>query len=298
MDAASDSQIWPLLHNLDLDTSQFPLHRSKRRWVVFSDLHCKSSTLEPCLEVLDLVRDTCRARNAGAIFLGDFWDVRYVFRVQILNQVMTALHTWNDIPVVMIPGNHDMVDKPGRSHALSVLEYALPSADQILVADRPTRFLDALWLPYMPTAELDQWLQPFRDPVSPGVGCCFMHAEIKGSFVGENVQWMRGIDSQGLRDGLRVYSGHFHNPQKVSERVFYVGSPYEVTAAEAGQQKSLLVLDRDMGWAVQEKEEICIGPRHFKVASMQEMEALPRLAPGDRVVVTRSIPELNGNEFG
>lgn len=291
--------MWPLVNNLDIEGSNFPLHRSKRSWVVFSDLHCKSSTLAPCLEVLDKVRRKCNEVDAGAVFLGDFWDVRYVLRVQILNQIMSALHAWEGIPVVMIPGNHDMVDKPGRSHSLSVLQYAFPRHDQVVIADVPTRFLDALWLPYMETQDLQTWLRPLSDPAAktkPNISSCFIHAEIKGSFVTENIKWTRGLEPQSFGKGVRIYAGHFHKAQQVSSRVCYVGSPYEVTAAEAGQPKSLLVLDRLNGWAVQEKEHISIGPKHFKVASLQEIEQLPQLSPGDSVIVTRSLPEICSDE--
>lgn len=41
-----------------------------RDWIVFSDLHVSSKTLDVCLEVLRQVRDIACARQAGIIFLG------------------------------------------------------------------------------------------------------------------------------------------------------------------------------------------------------------------------------------
>eukprot|EP00879_Flechtneria_rotunda_P028700 GHRR01030911.1.p1 GENE.GHRR01030911.1~~GHRR01030911.1.p1 ORF type:complete len:233 (+),score=26.31 GHRR01030911.1:104-700(+) len=42
-----------------------------RGWVVFSDLHCSSKTIDTALEVLQLVRKEATARNAGVLFLGE-----------------------------------------------------------------------------------------------------------------------------------------------------------------------------------------------------------------------------------
>ena len=47
-------------------------------------------------------------RDAGIIFLGDFWHVRGSLEVELLNRVLQSLRQWT-VPVVMIPGNHDQV---------------------------------------------------------------------------------------------------------------------------------------------------------------------------------------------
>lgn len=52
-----------------------PEWQAKRRWVVFTDLHVKDSTLDTCVEVLHRVEAEAARRDAGVLFLGR-WRVR------------------------------------------------------------------------------------------------------------------------------------------------------------------------------------------------------------------------------
>jgi len=51
---------------------------------------------------------------------------------------------------------------------------------------------------------------------------------------------MRASD---LPPGVTMYSGHYHKPQTIpsggntGSQIVYIGSPYEVSLAEKGQQK-------------------------------------------------------------
>lgn len=84
------------------------VHESMSRWIIFSDLHVKDSTIEVCEEVLIKVHEAARERQAGVIFLGDFWHIRGALNVELLNRILSSLAQWTQ-PLVMIPGNHDQV---------------------------------------------------------------------------------------------------------------------------------------------------------------------------------------------
>jgi hypothetical protein len=83
-------------------------HSQTLKWIVFSDLHVKGSSIDCCEEVLREVHSAAVQRNAGIIFLGDFWHVRGALNVDLLNRVLKSLRQWKQ-PVIMIPGNHDQV---------------------------------------------------------------------------------------------------------------------------------------------------------------------------------------------
>jgi metallophosphoesterase superfamily enzyme len=85
-----------------------PDHVHCNNWVVFSDLHVKSSSIDVCEKVLHEVHEAAKKRKAGIIFLGDFWHVRGALNVDLLNRVLSSLSKWS-CPVIMIPGNHDQV---------------------------------------------------------------------------------------------------------------------------------------------------------------------------------------------
>ena len=93
----------------ELKTIQAPVrHQQTSKWVIFSDLHVKSTSIESCEQVLQAVHEAAVSRDAGIIFLGDFWHVRGALSVDLLNRVLRALEQWTQ-PVIMIPGNHDQV---------------------------------------------------------------------------------------------------------------------------------------------------------------------------------------------
>ena len=78
-------------------------HAKCRRWIIFSDLHVKGSSMETCEKVLKEVHAVALQKDAGIIFLGDFWHVRGSLSVELLNRVLRSLQLWTQ-PVIMIPG--------------------------------------------------------------------------------------------------------------------------------------------------------------------------------------------------
>ena len=92
--------------------------RTIDKWVLFSDLHCSPSSLATCLTILSTVHEAAKERGAGVIFLGDFWHHRGTIRVDCLNSILNALSDW-EVPMIMIPGNHDQVTLSGSEHSLT-----------------------------------------------------------------------------------------------------------------------------------------------------------------------------------
>jgi len=78
------------------------------RWVVFSDLHLSAKSAPTCEQVLARVHEEALRRDAGVLFLGDFWDKRGDLPVEPLNKVIVALQQWTQ-PLIMLTGNHDQV---------------------------------------------------------------------------------------------------------------------------------------------------------------------------------------------
>mmetsp|Transcript_34442 Transcript_34442/g.82178 ORF Transcript_34442/g.82178 Transcript_34442/m.82178 type:complete len:481 (+) Transcript_34442:53-1495(+) len=110
-----------------------------REWVVFSDLHVSRTSLSTCLEVLERVHEEAVQRQAGVIFLGDFWHEKGILRIEPLNAVLQALSTWT-VPLIALPGNHDQATLDGTAHALVPLALVLPSA---YIISQPTVLLNA-----------------------------------------------------------------------------------------------------------------------------------------------------------
>jgi hypothetical protein len=58
------------------------------------------------------LKKSCNSQlcSFALIVAGDFWHLRGALRVDVLNAVMAQLAQWT-VPVVLLPGNHDQVDR-------------------------------------------------------------------------------------------------------------------------------------------------------------------------------------------
>ena len=85
-DPAADAASTAAATRVDIlaDDALGPDHARCRRWVVFSDLHLNRKTSEVCVDVLRAVHREALARDAGILFLGDFWHARGAIPVEPL----------------------------------------------------------------------------------------------------------------------------------------------------------------------------------------------------------------------
>lgn len=246
------------------------------RVLAFTDLHVSARTLDRAVVVLREVREHALRRGATHIVcLGDFWDARGSLNVRQLDAVLDELHRWRDarIPAVLIPGNHDQVSLSGRVHGIRFAE-AFPN---VAVATEPL-----LW------AEHRVAFLPWREDPSaqaalfdlPGEGwTVFAHAEVTGAVTnGRHTAAGRVGLEQIARHCRACYVGHYHRRQRLGDRTWYLGSPFEHNFGEAGDPKGLALITPDRA----EPEWIPLEgfPRHHRVTLGASP---PALAPHDIV---------------
>ena len=276
-----------------------PRHAATRKWVVFSDLHVKGSSMDSCAEVLHHVHEAALARDAGIIFLGDFWHVRGALNVELLNRVLRSLRQWTQ-PVIMIPGNHDQVTLGGAVHALEPLMYAF-HPDQVLLISEPAVCLGALWIPYRRDPQLMSSILRAGEAASPDrVGIIFCHADVRGAYMNDGMRSRDGLDISSFPPGLPIYSGHFHKPHTMTKgrsSLRYVGSPYQTSLSEAGQEKFLYTMAYTPAessffgsssaapvWKEQERWALDVGKKYFKAVNVSD-PSVDKAKRGDRVVL-------------
>lgn len=132
--------------------------------------------------------------------------------------------------------------------------------------------------------------------------------DVRGAAMNDNTASRRGLQPTVFPPHLPTFSGHFHKPHRVPRcPVTYVGSSYQTSLSEAGQEKRFLVVRRPEhpGDAWQEIDNIGvdIGRRYFRPASLGDARQLldqGSLRAGDRVVLnlaestSRELEELRG----
>ena len=280
------------------------LCEATQHWITFSDLHVSARTCATCVSVLKTVKQHVQDVSAktkqktGVLFLGDFWHEKGALPVAPLNLVMTEVASWN-FPALFLVGNHDMADAAGAVHALTPIMAANPA--HVHVFDKPAIFLDAMWIPYRQAGDAVQSSMEMAQ--GQKFSAVFCHLDLAGAKVNNAAQARRGIapdELVGSTSALRVWAGHYHLPQSVESTtgasVQYVGSPYQVTRAERGQTKRLVVLDRNEGWT--EVPDLSlpldVGPRHFEFdLSSYAMHG----AANEYVSALQNVPSMRRGDF-
>ena len=277
-----------------------PAHAAAKRWIVFSDLHVSRRTAPVTMEVLRAVHDEAEARSAGVVFLGDFWHARGAIPVEPLIDALEIFRAWR-VPTVMIPGNHDQVTAGGETHALAPLRAANPA--MIAIVSSPAAWRGALWLPYRrdPATLRDAVNHAATLRGARSISAIMCHADVRGASMNETFQARDGVDpdvfrlaSSGEGEGgegegggesdtnsPRVFTGHYHKPHTVpGTRITHVGSLHQVSRAEAGQTKALIVLDAEAGWRGDE------GAAAFAGDAEESSTRRRRLSPGGDPAIT------------
>ena len=279
-------------------------HTKCNRWIIFSDLHVMPTTLSTCIKVLDFVHATAVDKQAGILFLGDFWHHRGFVRVDCLNAVLKAMSKWK-VPSIMIPGNHDQVNLGGTEHALTPLKDAYRIICQdgskqngALILSYPTKFMNALFVPYI--RDKTKMKAVLASEEAANSTSLLVHADVKGASMNDLIRSQHGISAEHFPRDKCIYSGHFHKPHIVSvnsvSEIRYVGSPYQISLAEAGQSKYLLLVDSNQHWNCIEEIAIDIGRRHHRVSTVLGFLNIDRnetLRVGDKVSLIVPQQELD-----
>ena len=275
-----------------------PNIEKKNKYIVLSDLHVKRETAKTCVQALQITHAEAKKRDAGVLFLGDFWHARGALPVEPLNLILRELQTWT-VPIIMIPGNHDLISRSGNGVSLVPLATTIGPENCLLIT-QPSACLGALFIPYMhDNVKLKGVLKEAQKLVD-SMTAVFCHVEVAGARLADKIisrASPRQLNPKDFPPRMKVYSGHLHRPHVVSGNITYVGSPYQVSAAEHDQNKNLLVLDRSQGWNIIERIPIDIGPRYITL-NLRSMPRLPDIRASDIVTVqTHSQDDENMKEL-
>lgn len=272
----------------------------------FSMLPDQRYALEQTLEAAK------RERPAAILLAGDLYDrpVPSGGAVALLNWFLTQLAERN-IPCLAIAGNHDSGVRIG--FASEILEKQGLYLAGTATAELPhVRFQEGdveamVWLlPYLRPGEgaaffPESHIQSYDDAVRvllahqtvERTNCNILvaHQFVTGAGVTPErsesevvtVGGVDNVDSSAFAAFDYVALGHIHGPQWVGERCHYAGSPLAYSFSEAGQEKSITVLEVAQGnqWTA---STIPLRPLHPMRALRGPLEELIRpdiVAQGD-----------------
>lgn len=245
--------------------------------ILYSDVHLKRESLGIVKHVFDFIGEQAIklgvVKSGGFVVNnGDLFDQRGVIPTSCLDLLVETRQKWLEAGITHIDniGNHDQEDRDGDVHPLKIFESFLDWH----VCSKPTYIEELGWaiIPY--THGLEAALKEVK-AVKPKV--LFVHAGIKSAFRNDKSRDTDGISIELFESFPRVFSGHYHFRHEV-ENVQYIGSPYQQSFAEAGQDKGFLLFNDKTGKIT--FHEIPDTPKHYDISLSFTAKGKLQVEPG------------------
>lgn len=209
--------------------------------IAIGDLHTRSDTIDRVLEVLRRARAAAKAHNAKVVHTGDFWDARGTLSVRQMNMIADEFDIWLEegIEFILVPGNHDQVSKDGLVHGLRWLA----AYSNVTVVTEPELDEENL-IAYFPWREdPDEQSGLFAALDGDVKFTIFAHAEVQGAQSNTGHKAPGRVTLAEIESVARAcYVGHYHTRQKLGDRTWYLGTPYELNMAERNQPHGIALI--------------------------------------------------------
>lgn len=263
--------------------------------LIFSDLHIhphkkSSERLKDCLNALDWVFSVAEERGVrNLVFLGDLFHDRQkidVLAYQRAFEILERRMSSGLFSLDLLLGNHDLWHYE-RLDVSSV--NPLRSIDGVRVIDSPSviEIKDGSdcfcmgFLPYThsPVEDLAVLNESWRtSDKNKGRKVLGGHIAVDGAVwnvrhntlsdvVVEHEGDMVRVEPNIFEGWDRVFLGHYHAAQKMSEKVEYIGSPLQLSFGEADQKKHILIYDTEEDSCEYVENEF--SPKHLIINESQ-----------------------------
>ena len=247
--------------------------------VVIADLHFNLQNLEPATVALKAASARADSFNIPLVIAGDLLDGKAIIRAEVANRLIEILRSRPDSQmVVILQGNHDLINEKGREHALHFLE---GYADVVSV---PVAHSGLWFIPYFNDAAALKAVLSEAPENAPVI----MHQGVQSAFMGAYVQDKSSLPPEAFKD-FRVISGHYHRAQDIkcgparkgAVGLFsYVGTPFTMSFAEANDgPKGFQILKSDGSL-----EQVVLSLRKHVIVERtiaDVLKPIPDLNPGD-----------------
>jgi DNA repair exonuclease SbcCD nuclease subunit len=173
------------------------------------------------------------------IILGDFFDNRNFISIKILDIVLNEIAS--DIKVLLLIGNHDTLFK--NTSKVNTPDLIFKKHKHIKIVQAPEEIeIDGVPCLFVPWINKENWDESLAAIKNSKAKYCFGHFELQGFEMTNGIKCTGGMNASTLRKFKWVFSGHFHLVQKKGN-IFYLGSFYQTTWADCGDQKFAYTLE-------------------------------------------------------
>lgn len=239
--------------------------------LIFSDLHIhphkkSSERLKDCLDALEWVFETARRANVqNIVFLGDLFHDRQkidVLAYQRAFEIVERHMSSSSLRLTLLLGNHDLwhyerLDVSSVNPLRTIRGVRVVDSPSVVEISDGTEDFYMGFLPYThsPVEDLKKVEKSWKSDVKGE------HRRVLGGHIAvDGALWnvrhntlsdvtvehegdMVKVGPDIFKNWDRVFLGHYHAAQKMSDSVEYVGSPLQLSFGEADQKKHILVYD-------------------------------------------------------
>ena len=262
------------------------------RYVLFGDLHVNNETLDRACQLLSIVKEKSEEYDAKPVCLGDFWDLRGTLDVRQLEQVLGHVE---EMPTgtIFVPGNHDQVSLDGTIHGMNVFR-GYPNVE--VATERLSLGNDSMCV-FLPWRERPEDQSAIFDLSHTGYDAwtMFAHGEAAGAIANSGRKASGLVTAKQIEKYARAcYLGHYHKRQQIGDRIWYIGSPYELNIGERGESHGIaLVTNEEIEpqWI-----DLDIFPRYWRL-NYGDAWDLSDVKENDIVEIQASPEEMENPEF-
>ena len=204
------------------------------RRFLLADLHFGRGDLNELIRIVQFCVQQAVDRSCDSFeILGDLFESKTLLMFKIWPEIYDVLDSiiQNGLQLRILAGNHDFYHTNTRKPS-NLRHVNLPKG--VEVVDELSRDGDIMYIPWLfPDEELD---------IPHDIKCILGHIPVVGASLSPYMKADSGVDPERLKD-VKVYLGHFHTQQKVSENVMYLGNPRHATWNDANQEKYGYIID-------------------------------------------------------
>lgn len=214
--------------------------------IISTDWHIQSKNIE---DIKRLISEKCQlAQKLGVqnlICLGDVFESRVSQREDVLNTfkvILDIIHSY-ELRLFLIPGNHDKTNYDSESSFLLPYE-SHPVVKLITTFDKIT--ISDVRMYFVPFFSDSKWLEIFEELKPAGVhNTLFTHIAVTGSVNNDGTHVSSSISPKIFSKFDKVFSGHYHNQQKVGKNFYHLPSLQQNNFGE-DSEKGFTVLYDDL----------------------------------------------------
>jgi DNA repair exonuclease SbcCD nuclease subunit len=193
-----------------------------------------SDRLRDVLGIIERLGDYAEEVSARAVFVaGDLFDAQHPDGATLVHTAGALAQLAARVPVYLLPGNHDAIDRDGRMYSLQMYsELQVPGltvlgqGDVVEVAEGARVHA----VPWLPDARARKRIRGIGERLGSDVDVLLFHQGVLGAAWDSGRASDEGLDPAEILDvrWAHAVTGHYHRPQTWGDRGRYLGAPLDL----------------------------------------------------------------------